>query len=152
MCGFSGVVVSADAAAGVRRVLGNMLNTIRHRGPDGDGIWQDKNCPVGLGYVRLAIIDPERGIQPMLDAQQRFVIVFNGAIYNYLELRSELISRVYNCCNSNSRTITSVGHAGRPPLPLAPSCKWPSSVRAIDPKSTDCDNSDSGSFIRFRLA
>jgi len=66
---------------------------MRHRGPDGEGIWLDASHPVGLGHVRLAIIDPERGIQPMLDAQKRFVIVFNGAIYNYLELRSELISR-----------------------------------------------------------
>jgi len=93
MCGFSGVILSSGDASGVGCAVGKMLNTIHHRGPDGDGIWLDKNCPVGLGHVRLAIIDPERGVQPMLDAQQRFVIVFNGAIYNYLELRSELVSR-----------------------------------------------------------
>jgi len=93
MCGLAGYLAANIDNDARTHVLNNMLNTIRHRGPDGDGIWLDKNCPLGLGHVRLAIIDPERGVQPMLDAQQRFVIVFNGAIYNYLELRSELISR-----------------------------------------------------------
>lgn len=70
-----------------------MMNAIRHRGPDDDGIWLDENRPAGLGHVRLAIIDPEHGKQPMVTEDGRFAIVFNGAIYNYLELRRELVGK-----------------------------------------------------------
>lgn len=70
-----------------------MMHAIRHRGPDGDGIWLDEKRPVGLGHVRLAIIDPEHGKQPMVTADGRYVVVFNGAIYNYLELRRELTGK-----------------------------------------------------------
>lgn len=69
------------------------MSAIRHRGPDGDGIWLDERRPVGLGHVRLAIIDPEHGKQPMATEDGRYVVVFNGAIYNYLELRRELIAK-----------------------------------------------------------
>lgn len=70
-----------------------MMASIRHRGPDGDGIWLDEKRPVGLGHVRLAIIDPEHGKQPMTTEDGRYVVVFNGAIYNYLELRRELTGK-----------------------------------------------------------
>ncbi|BCQ59335.1 hypothetical protein PBOI14_10850 [Pseudomonas sp. Boi14] len=70
-----------------------MMAAIRHRGPDDDGIWLDDQRPVGLGHVRLAIIDPENGKQPMVTEDGRYILVFNGAIYNYLELRRELISK-----------------------------------------------------------
>lgn len=69
------------------------MGAIRHRGPDGDGVWLDAQRPVGLGHVRLAIIDPEHGKQPMVTEDGRFIVVFNGAIYNYLELRRELIGK-----------------------------------------------------------
>jgi asparagine synthase (glutamine-hydrolysing) len=73
--------------------LTSMMHAIRHRGPDGDGIWLDEKRPVGLGHVRLAIIDPEHGKQPMTTEDGRYVVVFNGAIYNYLELRRELTGK-----------------------------------------------------------
>lgn len=62
-----------------------------HRGPDGEGQFADDSAGVTLGHRRLAIIDPEHGHQPMLTADEDVAIVFNGAIYNYLELRRELI-------------------------------------------------------------
>jgi asparagine synthase (glutamine-hydrolysing) len=68
-----------------------MTARLRHRGPDDSGSWQDSAAGIGLGHTRLAILDlsPE-GHQPMLSADGRFVLVFNGEIYNHRALRSEL--------------------------------------------------------------
>ncbi|TLP61140.1 MULTISPECIES: asparagine synthase (glutamine-hydrolyzing) [Pseudomonas] len=93
MCGVVGLLMTSGQVGGIEHSLKNMMNAIRHRGPDGDGVWVDKRRPMGLGHVRLAIIDPEHGKQPMVTEDGRFVVVFNGAIYNYLELRRELIGK-----------------------------------------------------------
>lgn len=68
-----------------------MTETLRHRGPDDGGVWVDEKAGIALGHRRLSIIDlsPE-GHQPMLSACGRFVVVFNGEIYNYREIRKEL--------------------------------------------------------------
>jgi asparagine synthase (glutamine-hydrolysing) len=66
------------------------LDHIKHRGPDGSEIWMSSDGHVGLGHVRLSIIDIETGSQPMASEDGRYVIVYNGEIYNYLELRAEL--------------------------------------------------------------
>lgn len=68
-----------------------MTDAISHRGPDGAGLWHEAN--VSLGHRRLAIIDLEGGAQPMHSHDGRFVTVFNGEIYNYVELREALLSR-----------------------------------------------------------
>lgn len=82
MCGISGIVG--------RNWNGAQLNAMRmsHRGPDARGVWVDGI--VGLAHDRLAIIDLETGTQPMHSADGNLVIVFNGEIYNYLELKAEL--------------------------------------------------------------
>jgi len=65
------------------------LTKIKHRGPDDAGIWQDEWC--SLGHRRLSILDlSEVGRQPMFSRDGRYVIIYNGEIYNYLELRNEL--------------------------------------------------------------
>lgn len=66
---------------------------MRHRGPDGMATWSDPDVGIHLGHVRLAIIDLVTGDQPMLSPDGRHVIVFNGEIYNFLELRSDLEAR-----------------------------------------------------------
>jgi len=68
-----------------------MANVLQHRGPDDSGLWLDADCGVALGHRRLAIVDlsPE-GHQPMISTSGRYVIVFNGEIYNFEELRSDL--------------------------------------------------------------
>lgn len=67
------------------------LTTMAHRGPDGSGTWFGNGGRVQLGHRRLAILDlTERGAQPMTDISGRYVITFNGEIYNYLEVRAEL--------------------------------------------------------------
>ncbi|HEY0336221.1 MAG TPA: asparagine synthase (glutamine-hydrolyzing) [Burkholderiales bacterium] len=93
MCGFCGFiqidrVVEPTAMAAV---VERMADTLRHRGPDDSGSWVDANTGVALGHRRLSIIDlsPE-GHQPMTSRSGRYVIVFNGEIYNFRELRLEL--------------------------------------------------------------
>lgn len=68
-----------------------MADAIRHRGPDDSGVWADEESGVSLGFRRLAILDlSPTGRQPMLSADERYVLVFNGEIYNHEELRDEL--------------------------------------------------------------
>ena len=85
MCGFTGFL-DGDVSTSLdeqRRLLTEMTNTIQHRGPDSAGYWVDPQRQVGLGHRRLAIIDlTAAGHQPMQSANQRYVIAFNGEIYN----------------------------------------------------------------------
>ncbi|NJB68696.1 asparagine synthase (glutamine-hydrolysing) [Desulfobaculum xiamenense] len=91
MCGILGMI--NPAALGVDRAgFEAHLDRMAHRGPDQSGVWEDGG--VMLGHRRLSIIDlSETGRQPMLDADERVAVVFNGEIYNHHELRDELISR-----------------------------------------------------------
>src|SRR5919106_86747 len=88
MCGIAGYIGRNRSAYADRAVMGAMMRAISHRGPDGDGTYFDG--PVGLGHKRLAIIDLEAGAQPMTNEDESLWIIFNGEIYNYLELRREL--------------------------------------------------------------
>ena len=65
-----------------------MARALHHRGPDGQGVWHEG--PIGLAHARLAIIDLEGGAQPMASADGQVQLVFNGEIFNYIELRAEL--------------------------------------------------------------
>lgn len=89
MCGIVGVIQRSESVE--KKDLEKMMNLLRHRGPDDDGLFIDKN--VGLGHVRLSIQDlSTAGRQPFACNANRFHIVFNGEIYNFLELREELKS------------------------------------------------------------
>jgi len=90
MCGIAGIVRSDGAPAGVE-LLRAMTTVLAHRGPDGDGFFCEG--PVGLGHRRLAIIDLATGDQPMASDDGSSVIIFNGEIYNFRELRRELEGR-----------------------------------------------------------
>ena len=88
MCGIAGLI-HLDAAPLSPVVLQRMTDAIAHRGPDGQGHWIEGN--VGLGHRRLAIIDlSPAGHQPMVNADHRYVLSYNGEVYNFRELRSEL--------------------------------------------------------------
>lgn len=93
MCGIAGFFSPAksrpaDEMGGITRA---MTDAIVLRGPDDDGVWVDSECGVALGHRRLSIMDlSPLGHQPMASAQGRFVMVFNGEIYNFQELRAEL--------------------------------------------------------------
>lgn len=88
MCGFVGIL--NKNGHGVRpEILRDMANTIHHRGPDEEGMFISGNC--GFYHKRLSIIDLRTGQQPM--TYLNYTIVFNGEIYNYIELRNELIAK-----------------------------------------------------------
>ena len=90
MCGIAGVV-GVGNAEGARVRLSAMVAAQAHRGPDGRGEWSDASGACHLGHGRLAIIDRSpAGRQPMASADGRWTIVWNGELYNYLELRDEL--------------------------------------------------------------
>ncbi len=90
MCGIAGFF-NLDGRPAERRLLEAMGAVLRHRGPDGSGLFDDG--PAGLAHRRLAILDLEGGDQPMTTVDGPSWIVFNGEIYNYLELRDELAAR-----------------------------------------------------------
>ncbi|MGQ9371635.1 asparagine synthase (glutamine-hydrolyzing) [Azospirillum sp. A39] len=93
MCGICGFLSDegGGAAAAMEAVLGRMNDTIRHRGPDGDGLWVDPEAGVALAHRRLAIVDlSPLGRQPMASADGRWLVTYNGEIYNFRDLRAEL--------------------------------------------------------------
>ncbi len=93
MCGIAGIV-NIDERPVETAEISRLTRSLAHRGPDGEGYWFNAARDVALGHRRLAIIDPgPGGYQPMLAVDGRHVIVFNGEIYNFLELRRELETR-----------------------------------------------------------
>jgi asparagine synthase (glutamine-hydrolysing) len=89
MCGIAGIVLLDDRGSGVtREELERMVGTLRHRGPDEFGLYRD--ALAGLGHARLSIIDLATGQQPLANEDDSLWIVFNGEIFNYVELRAEL--------------------------------------------------------------
>ena len=91
MCGIVGQFNYANDAPVDELTLRRMAHSISHRGPDDEGFFFDRN--IGLGFRRLSIIDFSGGHQPMSDFDQSVWVVFNGEIYNYVELRAELESK-----------------------------------------------------------
>jgi asparagine synthase (glutamine-hydrolysing) len=95
MCGLAGILRASDGASSRQSgrdvsldALARMAAALRHRGPDGYGFFADRRA--GLAHVRLSIIDLAGGAQPLTNEDERLVVVFNGEIYNYVELTSEL--------------------------------------------------------------
>jgi asparagine synthase (glutamine-hydrolysing) len=90
MCGVTGIFTPGGGAS-LQALARRMADTLAHRGPDDSGIWADEAAGVALAHRRLSILDlSPTGHQPMLSASGRYVIVFNGEIYNHLDVRREL--------------------------------------------------------------
>lgn len=92
MCGIAGIYnYHSKKEPSVEQNVKNMLSLINHRGPDESGVLIDQN--IGIGNVRLSIIDLSSGQQPMSDVSGRYWIVYNGEVFNYSELRNDLIKK-----------------------------------------------------------
>lgn len=88
MCGLAGIFARHEGSS---RTVRLMTSVLRHRGPDDAGFWADNEAGLALGHVRLSILDTSpAGHQPMVSACGRFIIAFNGEIYNHMDLRREL--------------------------------------------------------------
>ena len=92
MCGLVGFMPGLPKEDSYR-ILRNMLNLIEHRGPDESGIYHSER--IGLGNVRLSIIGLEKGTMPLCNQDKTLWITFNGEVYNYIELREELLEKGY---------------------------------------------------------
>jgi len=95
MCGIAGLFVLGPARGGDPAAAAQaMADALPYRGPDGRGAWGDAEAGIGLGHRRLAIVDlTDTGAQPMHSADGRYVITFNGEVYNFQALRAELEQR-----------------------------------------------------------
>src|SRR6185437_3711901 len=94
MCGIAGIrTTDGRDRGGLRRQVRRITCTLSHPGPDGDGIWVSEDGIAAFGQRRLAIIVVSpTGAQPMMSGDGRFVVTYNGEIYNYREIKSELKS------------------------------------------------------------
>jgi asparagine synthase (glutamine-hydrolysing) len=94
MCGIAGVISSARSREQLERNAIAMADSIAYRGPDDHGLWSDANAGIALTHRRLSIVDlSPNGHQPMISADGRFIITYNGEIYNFQDLRPELEAR-----------------------------------------------------------
>lgn len=108
MCGVVGLYVRGGINSEVEKKCHEMLNYISKRGPDGSGLWTSDQLPLAIGHTRLAIQDlSSSGHQPMKSSCERYVIAFNGEIYNHYELRESLAGQE-RCWNGHSDTETLV--------------------------------------------
>ena len=97
MCGIAGFWTAGSLDEDASAILKSMADAVRHRGPDDDGCWWDGQVGAGFGHRRLSVVDlSPQGRQPMTSPNGRYVITYNGEVYNFLELRSDLASRGYS--------------------------------------------------------
>ena len=109
MCGIVGILGFGDKdPEWIGAIIRQMSNAISHRGPDGTGVWMDASAEVALGHRRLSIVDLSvAGSQPMVSQSGKYIIVFNGEIYNHLDMRLELngLANVKWRGNSDTETL-----------------------------------------------
>ena len=109
MCGLAGIFNLDSAPVGSRHIE-QMAGMISHRGPDGDGFYIEDN--VALGHKRLAILDTsDNGKQPMISKNGEWVVVFNGCIYNYKDIKAQLIQKGHTFSSNTDTEVISEGLA-----------------------------------------
>ncbi len=93
MCGIAGLIQASLRRGEHQEVVSAMTEALKHRGPDDRGVWCDPTAGVSFGHRRLSVIDlSEAGRQPMISASGRYVMSYNGEVYNFQELREQLIN------------------------------------------------------------
>jgi asparagine synthase (glutamine-hydrolysing) len=103
MCGICGFYEYRSRQHAPKAVLSDMLEVIRHRGPDDEGVYFDR--PLAMGMRRLSIMDLALGKQPMSNEDGTVVVVFNGEIYNYLEIRQRLLGRGHRLVTNSDTEV-----------------------------------------------
>jgi asparagine synthase (glutamine-hydrolysing) len=103
MCGIAGFYGTPDSSTPNEALLRRMIGAIAHRGPDAQGVFVDRN--VGLAHARLSIIDLSGGAQPMANAEGTVHVTFNGEIFNYIELRDELMARGHKFATTSDTEV-----------------------------------------------
>lgn len=113
MCGITGFISNNRLTKNsMQSIIENMTATLNHRGPDDTGVWYDLESQIALGHKRLSILDlSHAGHQPMISSNKNFIIVFNGEVYNHLDLRKEVenyatLENLKICWNGASDTET----------------------------------------------
>jgi asparagine synthase (glutamine-hydrolysing) len=104
MCGISGYITFSGQPIN-KATLKTMTDVIEHRGPDGEGHWLSDDSSVGLGHRRLSIIDLSHAADQPMHYMGRFTIVFNGEIYNYIELKETLLSEGYTFATQSDTEV-----------------------------------------------
>src|SRR3972149_10279887 len=103
MCGIAGITSKNPD------LIGRMLKIMAHRGPDDNGAYTDNN--VSIGHLRLAILDlSERGHQPMIDENDETILVYNGEIYDFRELRGDLLNKGYSFFSESDTEVLLKGY------------------------------------------
>ena len=103
MCGITGIVSFKNQKVHKSKI-DLMMSQMKHRGPDDEGIFLEG--PIGFGFVRLSILDlSPAGHQPMFSHDERYVIIFNGEVYNYIEIREELKHKYKFVSGSDTEVI-----------------------------------------------
>jgi len=105
MCGITGIYNYHSREPIQKLVLSSMCEIIRHRGPDDEGIYINDEHYIGLGQRRLSIIDLLTGHQPMSNKNETIWVTFNGEIYNYLELKRELLEKGYSFITTSDTEV-----------------------------------------------
>lgn len=108
MCGVAGLINKDQTySIDITKSINNMVESLKHRGPDSSSIWINDNKNIAIGHSRLSILDLSmRGSQPMFSSSKRFIISYNGEIYNHLNLRKELSNKTNINWKSNTDTET----------------------------------------------
>ena len=105
MCGITGFV---SKEKNKKQIIKKMADRIAHRGPDDEGYYVDSH--VALGHRRLSIIDLDSGKQPMFNEDEQLIVVFNGEIYNYIELRAELKKKKHTFATDSDTEVLLHGY------------------------------------------
>jgi asparagine synthase (glutamine-hydrolysing) len=103
MCGITGFIHADTSKKASREKLKEITDIISHRGPDGEGYYIFNN--LALGHRRLSIIDLVSGDQPMFSEDRNITIIYNGEIYNYIELKNDLIKKGYNFSTTSDTEV-----------------------------------------------
>ena len=104
MCGIAGIIAVDNNEIYLQR-LKKMTDIISHRGPDGEGHWISGNGNAGLGHRRLSIIDLSHEADQPMHYLNRYHVVFNGEIYNYLELKDTLLKEGYKFTTASDTEV-----------------------------------------------